>query len=116
MDDRPRFVVDTNVLIDALCFKHSFGRRAFDHARLEGTVVWSPATMAELVEVAYRPRLARYVDEDLRLAFLSWIETHGQHVQPNERFAVCRDPQDDKFLELVPGTRRRGSCDCNPHA
>ena len=32
-------VLDTNVLVDALLFKNSFGRRAFDSVRANGTLV-----------------------------------------------------------------------------
>ena len=55
MSDRDAFVLDTNVLVDALLFKRSFGRRAFDIVRASGTLVLSPATYSELVEVLYRP-------------------------------------------------------------
>ena len=33
------YVLDTKVLVDALLFKNSFGRRAFDSVRAKGTLV-----------------------------------------------------------------------------
>src|SRR5262245_2284136 len=101
MSARPRFVLDTNVLIDALCFATSFGRRAFDMARAQGEIVHSLATLAELAEVMYRPRLQRYISEEERRRFLILFREQAVLVQPNVEIRACRDAKDDKFLELA---------------
>ena len=105
MSDRDAFVLDTNVLVDALLFKASFGRRAFDIVRDRGELVLSPQTFGELVEVLYRPRLRRYVEEDERRAFLSRLGHEATFVEPKVAFHACRDPKDDKFLEVAVAAR-----------
>jgi putative PIN family toxin of toxin-antitoxin system len=101
MSDRPRFVLDTNVMVDALCFATSFGRRAFDIVRARGEIVYSMATLAELVEVVYRPRLQRYINEEERRRFLRLFRQQGTLISPTVEIRACRDPKDDKFLELA---------------
>jgi putative PIN family toxin of toxin-antitoxin system len=121
MSDRPRFVFDTNVLVDALCFATSFGRRALDKARKRGEVTYSMATLAELVEVIYRPRLQRYIGEEERRRFLALFQAQAVLIEPKVEIHACRDPKDDKFLELAVSaeaeaiiTRDRDLLDLNP--
>ena len=101
MSDRPRFVLDTNVLVDALCFARSFGRRAFDVVRARGEIVYSIPTLAELVEVLYRPRLQRYITEEERRRFLVLFREQSTLIEPKVEIRACRDSKDDKFLELA---------------
>jgi putative PIN family toxin of toxin-antitoxin system len=101
MNGRPRFVVDTNVLVDALCFASSFGRKAFDLARARGQIVYSVPTLAELIEVVYRPRLQRYIREEERRRFLVLFQEQALLVEPKVQIRACRDAKDDKFLELA---------------
>lgn len=101
MSDRPRFVLDTNVLVDAVCFARSFGRRAFSRATQAGVIVLSPAALAEFIEVMRRPRLQRYVTEEELQAFVQFLTEEAEPIAPVERIQACRDPKDDKFLELA---------------
>jgi putative PIN family toxin of toxin-antitoxin system len=56
--------------------------------------------LAELYEVLSRKRFRRYItEEDVRL-FLSALTSEARWVDVDVRIAVCRDPKDDKFLEL----------------
>ncbi len=95
------FVLDTNVLVDALFFPTSFGRRALDLARRDGTLACSDATFAELAEVIYRPKFDRYITDAEREVFLRAYAGACAFVEPNEKLNLCRDPKDDKFLELA---------------
>jgi len=88
MSDRPRFVLDTNVLVDALCFATSFGRRAFDAVRARGEIVYSMPTLAELIEVIYRPRLQQYVGEEERRRFLTLLQEQAVLIEPKVEIAV----------------------------
>lgn len=105
MNDRDAFVLDTNVLVDALLFKSSFGRRAFDIVRARGTLVLSTPTYSELVEVLYRPRLRRYIEEEERRAYLGKLGAMAIFVEPGQAIRACRDPKDDKFLELAVASK-----------
>ncbi len=121
MGDRARFVLDTNVLVDALCFATSFGRRAFDVVRASGDIVYSMATLVELVDMLYRPRIQRYISEEERRRFLVFFQEQAVLVTPDVEIRVCRDPKDDMFLELAVSaaaqvilTRDRALLDLDP--
>ena len=61
----------------------------------------SVATLAELHEVLLRQRFDRYVKEEERLDFLRELVRESELVEVTAEVAVCRDPNDDKFLELA---------------
>ncbi len=61
----------------------------------------SAGVLAELFEVLNRKQFRRYVgEEDIRM-FLAAVTRDTQWVEIQEQIAVCRDPKDDKFLELA---------------
>jgi predicted nucleic acid-binding protein len=60
-------VFDTNVLVSALLIKTSVPRQAFEQAALNGTILVSLATYAELSQVLSRQKFARYLSESERL-------------------------------------------------
>ncbi len=100
-----RIVVDTNVLLDMLVFDDPRTRGL--HAAIERRAVQclrSRDTEAELADVLARPRFA--LDAVMQRAHLHWwhqAATHVEHV-----FAApwhCRDPLDQKFLDLAATAR-----------
>jgi putative PIN family toxin of toxin-antitoxin system len=94
-------VFDTNVFVSALLLPESKPRQALDLALQRGKVLLSSAVLAELYEVLGRKRFRRYIDEeDVRL-FVAALTREGQWVDVDVRIAACRDPMDDKFLELA---------------
>jgi hypothetical protein len=96
-----RFVLDTNVLVDAVCFERSFGYRAYELALKTGVIVCSSATFAELEEVLMRPKFDKYISKAERRAALSAIAKDVVLVEPAIELHVCRDPADHRFLELA---------------
>lgn len=107
MKDEPRFVIDTNVLSAAL-FKASVPRQALDLARTIGKVIMSWPTMVELQEVLGRKRFDKYITEDERVLFLQVLALETRPVEIIETVTECRDPKDNKFLELAVN----GDADC----
>ena len=61
----------------------------------------SNATLVELGEVLGRSRFDRYLSEEARQEFLSVLVRRSELVEVTESLSVCRDPKDDKFLELA---------------
>ena len=61
----------------------------------------SLATLGELNEVLRRPRFDRYLREEERLEFLATVARDSELVEVTAAVSVCRDPRDDKFLELA---------------
>ena len=60
-----------------------------------------------MVEVLYRPRLrTKYELSDRVLrATIRLIVLRGELLQPGRRIIACRDPRDDKFLEVAVSGR-----------
>ena len=96
-----RFVFDTNAIISALLLKNSVSRRAFDNAQNQGQLLLSLDTLNELNEVLQREKFNKYVTEHERLQFLSALVKEATLVEVIDTIRECRDPKDDKFLELA---------------
>jgi putative PIN family toxin of toxin-antitoxin system len=96
-----RCIFDTNVLVSALLLPDSKPRHALDVALREGKVLISFATLAELNEVLSRKRFRSYVDEEDVRSFLAALTREAEWVDVEIQIQACRDPKDDKFLELA---------------
>ena len=70
-------------------------------ARNRGTILLSYTVLAELYEVLGRPRLRRYLDEGDVRNFLAALTHQAEWIDINIQIRICRDPKDDKFLELA---------------
>jgi putative PIN family toxin of toxin-antitoxin system len=68
-------------------------------------VLLSFAALAELYEVLSRKQLRRYIDDGDIRNFLAALTAETEWVDVDTRIAVCRDPKDDKFLELAVSGR-----------
>jgi putative PIN family toxin of toxin-antitoxin system len=95
-----RLVLDTNVVLSALLFPGSLPNRALLRAQASQTLA-SDATLLELVEVMGRARFDRYVERDLRQRLAAEYMNACETVQIFYSIRVCRDPRDDKFLEVA---------------
>ena len=100
-----RFVFDTNVLISAALSDESTSRRAFDHALDRGTILLSLPVVAELNEVLTRDKFRPYVTEDEARQFLAALAGASQWVEIDVQISDCRDPSDNKFLDLAVSGR-----------
>ncbi len=101
MTSNERFVLDTNVIVSAVLLSRSLPRQAFDLAFSRGTVLVSESMLDELDNVLRRPRFERYVSEDQRLQFLTNFIRDATVAEVTEVITDCRDPKDNKFLELA---------------
>jgi len=66
-----------------------------------GDVLASTETIDELDEVLRRPKFNRYLQEAERLLILAAFIREAKVVDVTEILTECRDPKDDKFLELA---------------
>lgn len=96
-----RVVFDTNAAVSAVLLPRSISRRAFDVAGNLGRILLSDDTVAELDEVLRRPKFDKYITKVRRLEFLLSLIERAEIVLVDQRIAACRDPRDDKFLELA---------------
>ncbi len=96
-----RYVYDTNVIVSAALIPGSIPRQAFDKGLAEGIVLMSVPTVLELAEVLGREKLDKYLLPDDRLRFLATLLRTVNLVEVTEVISDCRDPRDNKFLELA---------------
>ena len=96
-----RCVFDTSVLVSAILLPDSKPRRALDFALRNGKVLLSFATLSEAHEVLHRVQFRRYVDEEDLRTFLAALTSECDWIDVDQRISACRDPKDDKFLELA---------------
>jgi putative PIN family toxin of toxin-antitoxin system len=97
-----RLVVDTNVFGSAIIFPRSVPRQVVDHALdHDGVVLFSEATMTELAEVLSRSKFNSFVSRTERELFLAQIESAAEFVPIIQLVRACRDPNDDKLLEVA---------------
>ena len=66
-----------------------------------GEILLSQATAAELSEVLGRRKFDRYLTREEREQFLATLLRDATVVEITEEVRACRDPKDDKFLELA---------------
>lgn len=96
------FVFDTNSLISAVLISTSVSRKALDKAIASGNLAISKATFEELIEVIFRKKFDKYFpDENERWAVIKNIELNTLLFSPDISVTECRDPKDNKFLELA---------------
>jgi len=75
--------------------------QALRKARAVDTLAMSQPVFAELLDVLHRPRLARFMDPDLRADLLDQLVSGTLWFAPAEAVSDCRDVADNKYLELV---------------
>jgi putative PIN family toxin of toxin-antitoxin system len=95
-----RGVFDNNVLVSAALLG-GVPRQAFDKALDTDAVLISVPVLLELAEVLSREKFDKYVTPDERTRFLASFLKIAELVEISETIIVCRDPKDDKLLELA---------------
>lgn len=95
------FVFDTNTVVSALLLSESVSRQAFDLANYAGKIIVSLDTVAELNDVLGRAKFDRYIQANERFMFLALLVAHATLIEVNVTINECRDPKDNKFLELA---------------
>jgi uncharacterized protein len=99
--DRPPIVVDTNVLISAMLFDSSISAKALDKALMHHLFVQSEETLSELASTVRRKKFDKYKPLRKREQFLLTISRASKIVDITCTVSDCRDPKDNRFLELA---------------
>jgi putative PIN family toxin of toxin-antitoxin system len=98
---RERIVVDTNALISRLLLPSSVPAQAVRKAVDNSILLISEATMNELADVLARPKFDQYITLKDRQQFLRMLARLAEFVPIVYPVRACRDPKDDKFLEVA---------------
>jgi putative PIN family toxin of toxin-antitoxin system len=101
MRPRERLVADTNALVSRLLLPSSVPGRAVRKAVETGLLLVSEATMEELADVLARPKFDRYITLEDRQQFLRLLGRLAEFVPIVYPVRACRDPKDDRFLEVA---------------
>lgn len=95
-----RWVLDTNIVLGAILFPDSVAARAMMKAQ-SGVILASDSTLEELKEVIARERFDRYVSRPIREQLAAEFDRACRIVEIRYPIRACRDPKDDKFLEVA---------------
>jgi uncharacterized protein len=95
-----RLVVDTNVFVSAILKANSLPFLVVRWIDQHGGLLKSAATEREILGVLERPHIAAVTIPSFR-SDLAKMLAQAELVPISERIAACRDPSDDKFLELA---------------
>jgi putative PIN family toxin of toxin-antitoxin system len=101
MRERQRIVADTNCLVSRLLLPSSVPGNAVRKAVDSGLLLVSEATMNELADVLARSKFDRYISLADRQQFVRLLGRVAEFVPIVYPVRECRDPTDDKFLEVA---------------
>ena len=96
-----KYVFDVNTIISAALIKNSTTALALDKAFASGELAVSDPILEELIEVIFRKKFDKYLSDERRLAFIARFERRIIKYEVTELINDCRDPKDNKFLELA---------------
>jgi len=106
-----RAVIDTSVLVSALISPQGTTGSVLKALR-DGlfTILYSSESILEVVEVLGRDKFRQkyHIEPDDISALVNLIRLRGEAVYVNLKVAECRDPKDDKFLDVALS----GDADC----
>ena len=96
-----RIVADTNLLVSRLLLPQSLPAKAVRKAVDEGQLLVSDATLGELADVLSRAKFDPYVSLEDRQDFIRVLNRVAERIIVTAPIKACRDPKDDKFLEVA---------------
>ena len=96
-----RIVADTNSLVSRLLLPQSVPAKAVRKAVNDGQLLICDATLEELADVLSRPKFDPYVSVEDRQEFIRVLNRVAERVDVISPVKACRDPKDDKFLEVA---------------
>lgn len=102
MNMNRRFVLDTNIIISSILSPKSQTNTAFKKVQKLGVIIVSSATWQELESVLFRPKFDRYITLKEREQFLLDLYQTVEFILKTDFMTnICRDPKDNKYLELA---------------
>ncbi len=102
MIEKPsRVIIDTNIFLSAILNQDSFPARVVEKAILSSQILQSAETWAELEDVLNREKFDRYRSIFDRRMYFQYLAEFMHEISVLTKVSVCRDPKDDKLLELA---------------
>jgi putative PIN family toxin of toxin-antitoxin system len=94
-----RIVIDTNVRISYLIGQSLVNLTANIFTE-RVKILFRDELLAELIEVLYRPRFAKYFSSDAIQELLSLIDARGENITIRKHVKICPDKKDNFILDL----------------
>ncbi len=92
---------DTNTLISAAIFPASIPGRCLFGFIISIKIIYSSSGFEELEEVIYRNKFDKYLTNVEKNRFLTSFKKMSDIFSTSSIITDCRDPKDNKFLELA---------------
>ena len=96
-----RIVLDINLIISRMLLTRGVAAAVFDLVYDSCFLLTSEPVLAELREVAGRAKFDRYLDVATRREFVDRYAAAARLIPVMHTVRDCRDPKDDKLLELA---------------
>lgn len=96
-----RLVLDTNVLVSAFIFKSVTANNVVRISAKKHTLLFSESTFKELKFTLLKQKFAGAAELPTINKFLFNLVRIGEFIEPKTEITECRDPKDNKFLELA---------------
>ena len=100
-DSKPHVILDTNLLISRALTPNSLTASAIRLIIDRCDLLVSQATMDEFATTLNRVQTKDYITQDEAIALITAYKEMVEWVPIIQRVQECRDPKDDKFLELA---------------
>lgn len=94
-------VIDTNILISAVLNPDGTAYQAFEKAVENFTLIQTDESYQEIAQRIYKPKFDRYISNQRREDFLNSIINKSRFIKTILKINDCRDPDDNKFLEMA---------------
>ena len=101
MGARPHLVIDTNVWVSLILWQSPMLAAVLDRAVTQFQVIGSRETLAELQATLGKPKFAAKISATERQLVFEVVIKATKLVDAVESVTDCRDPSDNKFLELA---------------
>ena len=95
------FVADTNIVISAAVFSSLNPALSLKKMVTLGSLAFSELILQEYAETLSNNKFDKYLPLEKRLSFLEKFISEGILITINRSVKICRDPKDDKYLELA---------------
>jgi hypothetical protein len=103
-----RVIFDNNIFISSVLIENCVPDKALTKAEADFTILCSEPIFNELVAKLFLPKFDKYVSLQVRKQVLKYFAQKALFIEPADEIKICRDPKDNKFLELAVA----GNADC----
>lgn len=94
-------ILDTNVIISAAVFASKTPVLCLKKCLTEGKLVFSEDILQEYIQTLSNKKFDKFISIEKRLTFLQKLIEAGTLITITQKVEICRDPKDNKYLELA---------------